>query len=71
MALKKITLFPLFPRYLTLTTYFESTLPLRFQKTRGLCCIPFALREKQNYQVSHVRVKSKILGTLRFKTRRL
>ena len=35
-------------------------MPLRYQKTKGSCSIPFALREKQKYQVSNVRVKSKI-----------
>ena len=34
---------------------------LRYQKTKGSCSIPFALREKQKYQVSNVRVKSKIV----------
>ena len=41
------------------TTYFQST--LRYQKTKGSCSIPFALREKQKNQVSNVRVKSKIV----------
>ena len=36
-------------------------MPLSFQKTMGSCRIPFALREKQKYQVSNVRVKSKIV----------
>ena len=35
-------------------------MPLRYQKTKGSYGIPFALREKQKYQVSNVRVKSKI-----------
>ena len=30
-------------------------------KTRGSCCTRFALREKQKYQVSNVRLKSKIV----------
>ena len=32
-----------------------------FQETRGSCCTPFAFREKQKYQVSNVRMKSKIV----------
>ena len=43
------------------TTYFQSTLPLRYHKTKGSCSIPFALREKQKNQVSNVCVKSKIV----------
>ena len=36
-------------------------MPLRYQKTKGSCSIPFALREKQKYHVSNVHVKSKIV----------
>ena len=61
MALKKFTLFPLFPRYFILYHLFREHIALSFQKTRGSCSIPFALREKQKYQVSNVRVKSKIV----------
>ena len=63
-ALKKIALFPLFPRYLTLYHLFPEHIVLRYQKTKRSCSIPFAqLREKQEYQVSNIRVKSKKIAT--------
>ena len=64
-VLKKLALFPLFPRCLTLYHSFRTVkkkhIALKFSENKEIVLYAFALREKQKNQVSNVRVKSKIV----------
>ena len=56
---EKKSLFPLFPRYLTLYQLFREHIALKFSENKGIVLYTFCFTRKT--KVSNVRVKSKIV----------